>query len=220
MYSRSEQFVLPLSHDEVVHGKGSLYDQMHGDDATRLANLRLLVGLQLLQPGKKLLFMGDELGQRREWSVDREIDWDLLDDAGHAGLAALVGELTTLYREIPALHRDDLADRGFRWLDADDRALSVLSAERHDESGSHLVIACNATPEARSGYLVGLPAPGAWSLRCSSDDRRFGGSGHAVPDEVVATEARWQGQPYRAALELPPLGFVIYEVPGVEGRVH
>jgi alpha-1,4-glucan:alpha-1,4-glucan 6-glycosyltransferase/4-alpha-glucanotransferase len=226
VYSGSEHFMLPLSHDEVVHGKGSLYGQMAGTVAERLANLRLLYGFQFLQPGKKLLFMGDEFGQVREWSVDRALDWDLLDEPDHAGVAALVGALNALYRAEPALHRDDLEDRGFAWLDADDRQHSVLCAERHDDLGSHLVVVCNAIPEPRSGYLVGLSAPGIWSLRCSSDERRFGGSGHPVPATMAATAGAWQGRDFRAALDLPPLGFVIYarprsdSVPGRGERVH
>ena len=211
VYATSEQFLLPLSHDEVVHGKGSLLEQMAGTTPEdRLANLRLLLGYQLLQPGKKLLFMGDEFGQVAEWSVDRALDWDLLSDPGHAGLVALVAHLNALYRDASALHRDDLDDRGFRWLDADDRLQSVLCLERHDGGGAHLVAACNATPRARSDYRVGLPESGAWRLVCSSDEPRFGGSGHPVAAAVTATEHPWRGRPWSALLELPPLGFVIY----------
>ena len=212
VYSRSEQFLLPLSHDEVVHGKGSLYDQMGGDVAQRLANLRLLYGFQLLQPGKKLLFMGDEFAQIREWSVGRPLDWELLDERGHAGIAALVAELNALYRSEPSLHRDDLEDRGFRWVDSADRLQSVICVERHvgESDGGSLVIVCNATPEARPAYVVGLPGPGIWTLRCTSDDVRFGGSGHPAQAKVVAAEEPWHGRRWRAELDLPPLGFVIY----------
>jgi len=227
VYSRSEQFLLPLSHDEVVHGKGSLYDQMGGDVAQRLANLRLLYGFQLLQPGKKLLFMGDEFGQVREWSVGRPLDWELLDEPAHAGIATLVAELNALYRSEPSLHRDDLEDRGFRWVDSADRLQSVICVERHvDESDDgRLVIVCNATPEARSAYVVGLPGRGIWTLRCTSDDVRFGGSGHRARAAVTAVEERWHGRRWRAELDLPPLGFVIYgqgaaKVPEAVARVH
>jgi alpha-1,4-glucan:alpha-1,4-glucan 6-glycosyltransferase/4-alpha-glucanotransferase len=210
VYAASEHYVLPLSHDEVVHGKGPLVDQMAGGELERLANLRLLFGLQLVQPGKKLVFMGDEFGQVREWGVDRELDWDLLDDPRHAGVAALVCELNALYRAVPALHRDDLEDLGFEWLDADDAERGVLCAERHDDRGAAVVVAWNATSEARHGYHVGMRAPGTWTLRCSSDELRFGGSGHPVPATVAATAGAWQGREFRATLELPPLGFVIY----------
>jgi alpha-1,4-glucan:alpha-1,4-glucan 6-glycosyltransferase/4-alpha-glucanotransferase len=210
VYAASERFVLPLSHDEVVHGKGSLVDQMAGEGPEHLANLRLLFGLQLVQPGKKLVFMGDEFGQLREWGVDRELDWDLLDDPRHAGVTALLGELNALYQAVPALHRDDLVDLGFRWLDADDAERGVFCAERHDDRGAAVVVAWNATSEAQHDYLVGLATPGTWTLRCSSHERRFGGSGHPVPATVAASPVAWQGREFRATLELPPLGFVIY----------
>jgi 1,4-alpha-glucan branching enzyme len=210
LYLASEQFVLPLSHDEVVHGKGSLFEQMFGDERQRLAGLRLLYGLQLLQPGKKLLFMGDELGQRREWAHDRSLDWSLLDDPGHAGLARFVAALNELYRAEPSLHRDDQADRGLRWLEADDRERSVFCAERHDGRGGYVVIVCNATPEPRTPYRVGLPVAGAWTLRCSSDDERFGGDGHPVPVTVDADARAWHDRPHSVELSLPPLGFVVY----------
>jgi alpha-1,4-glucan:alpha-1,4-glucan 6-glycosyltransferase/4-alpha-glucanotransferase len=215
VYATSEQFLLPLSHDEVVHGKGSLFDQMAGaDDVERLASLRLLLGYQLVQPGKKLLFMGDEFGQIREWGVDRPVDWALLEDAGHAGVAALVARVNALYLERPPLHRDDLGDRGFRWLDADDQLQGVLCVERHDGEGGHLVAVCNATPAPRRGYRVGLPVAGPWRLLCSSDDERFGGSGYPVATSLSAAEHPWQGRRWSTPLELPPLGFVIYE-PGM-----
>jgi 1,4-alpha-glucan branching enzyme len=211
VYATSEQFVLPLSHDEVVHGKGSLYTQMAGrDDAERLANLRLLFGYQLLQPGKKLFFMGDEFGQVREWGVDRALDWALLDDPGHAGVAALVRHLGALYASSTALHGDDLEDRGFRWLDADDRGRRVLSVERRDGLGAYLVAVCNAGTDPQAGYLVGLPAGGTWRLVCSSDEVRFGGSGHPVAPSLSAGDVPWQGCGWSAALDVPALGFVIY----------
>jgi 1,4-alpha-glucan branching enzyme len=223
VYVTSEQFVLPLSHDEVVHGKGSLDEQMGGgDDAQRLASLRLLFGYQLLQPGKKLLFMGDELGQVREWGVDRALDWELLGDPGHAGLTALVAHLNALYSAAAPLHRDDLEDRGFRWLEADDAPRSVLCIERHDGEGGLLVAVCNAASEPRSGYRVGLATSGAWRLVCSSDEVRFGGSGHAVAPSIDADERPWQGCSWSATMEVPPIGFVIYapESSQVMHQVH
>ncbi|HEV3212410.1 MAG TPA: 1,4-alpha-glucan branching protein GlgB [Acidimicrobiales bacterium] len=211
VYATSEQFVLPLSHDEVVHGKGSLYTQMAGaDDRERLANLRLLFGLQLLQPGKKLLFMGDEFGQVREWGVDRALDWALLDDPGHAGLAALARHLAALYATSTPLHGDDLEDRGFRWLDADEHARRVFAVERRDGRGAHLVAVCNAGTDPQTGYVVGLPTGGTWQLACSSDEERFGGTGHPVVPSLAAADVPWQGRRWSAAVDVPALGFVIY----------
>jgi 1,4-alpha-glucan branching enzyme len=210
VYATSEQFILPLSHDEVVHGKGSLLDQMPGDDWQRFANLRLLFGYQLVQPGKKLLFMGDEFAQPSEWSHEASLDWHLLERAEHRGIAALVARLNALYRSEPALHRDDLLDRGFSWIDGDDRVHSVVSVERHDDATSLLVAVLNATPEPRFDYLVGMPAPGMWSLLVDSDAIEFGGSGHAVIENVETTHEPWHRKADRASLILPPLGFVIY----------
>ncbi len=213
IYSASEQFVLPLSHDEVVHGKGSLLGRMPGDVADRFANLRLLYGLQLLQPGKKLLFMGDEIGQLREWAHDHSVDWHLEAEPRHAGIAALVAALNELYREHPALHRDDLADRGFRWLHADDAAQSCFSVERHDDADDLLVVVLNAGPEDLGGYDVEVSRPGPWRLALSSDDARFGGRGAELPAVVVAGD--------RLACSVPALGFVVYrhgdDAPGSQG---
>jgi 1,4-alpha-glucan branching enzyme len=210
LYATSERFVLPLSHDEVVHGKGSLLSRMPGDDWQRFANLRLLYGFQFAQSGKKLLFMGDEFAQSGEWAHDESIDWHVADQPQHRGVTALLTRLNHLYRESSALHRDDLADRGFAWIDADDRDQSVVCIERFDDQGAHLVIALNATPEPRDDYVVGMPKPGSWSLVLSSDAAEFGGSGHAVRDRVVTSPEPWHRRADRTVLTLPPLGFVIY----------
>jgi alpha-1,4-glucan:alpha-1,4-glucan 6-glycosyltransferase/4-alpha-glucanotransferase len=210
VYATSEQFILPLSHDEVVHGKGSLLGQMPGDDWQRFANLRLLFGYQLVQPGKKLLFMGDEFAQHAEWSHERSLDWHLLERLEHRGVAALVARLNELYRSEPCLHRDDLSDRGFSWIDADDRDHSVFCVERHDDSGSLLVAVLNATPEPRFDYLVGMPHAGTWSLLVDSDAVEFGGSGHTVRESVTTAPEPWHRRADSASLILPPLGFVIY----------
>jgi alpha-1,4-glucan:alpha-1,4-glucan 6-glycosyltransferase/4-alpha-glucanotransferase len=210
VYAYSEQFILPLSHDEVVHGKGSLLDQMPGDDWQRFANVRLLLGYQFVQPGKKLLFMGDEFAQHAEWSHERSLDWHLLERHEHRGIAALVSRLNELYRSEAALHRDDLDDRGFSWISGDDRGQSVACIERHDDGSSMLVALLNATPEPRHDYLVGMPAPGTWTLLVDSDAIEFGGSGHRVCESVETTPEPLHGKADRASLILPPLGFVIY----------
>jgi len=210
VYATSEQFILPLSHDEVVHGKGSLLDQMPGDDWQRFANLRLLFGYQLVQPGKKLVFMGDEFAQRSEWSHERSLDWHLMEQSEHRGIAALIARLNHLYRSEAALHRDDLDDRGFTWINADDADHSVVSILRHDGAGSLLVAVLNATPEPHDDYLVGMPAAGTWSLLVNSDASEYGGSGHAVRQSVETSHEPWHGRADRASLILPPLGFVVY----------
>jgi 1,4-alpha-glucan branching enzyme len=210
VYATTEQFILPLSHDEVVHGKGSLVDQMPGDDWQRFANLRLLLGYQLVQPGKKLLFMGDEFAQRAEWSHERSLDWHLLEQPEHRGIASLVARLNQLYRNEAALHRDDLADRGFSWIDGDDRDHGVVCIERHDGDSAKLVAVLNATPEPRHDYLVGMPASGAWTLLVDSDAPVYGGSGYAVRDVVETIPEPLHRRADRASLILPPLGFVIY----------
>jgi alpha-1,4-glucan:alpha-1,4-glucan 6-glycosyltransferase/4-alpha-glucanotransferase len=210
VYATTEQFILPLSHDEVVHGKGSLVDQMPGDDWQRFANLRLLLGYQLVQPGKKLLFMGDEFAQRAEWSHERSLDWHLLEQPEHRGIASLVARLNQLYRSEAALHRDDLADRGFSWIDGEDRDQSVVCIERHDGGSAKLVAVLNATPEPRHDYLVGMPAPGAWTLLVDSDAPVYGGSGYSVRDVVETIPEPLHRRADHASLILPPLGFVIY----------
>jgi len=210
MYATSEQFVLPLSHDEVVHGKSSLLDKMPGDDWQRFANVRLLLGFQLAQPGKKLLFMGDEFAQRGEWRHDASLDWHQLNDPRHRGIAVLTSDLNSLYTSRAALHRDDRADRGFAWIDGNDREQSVLCIERFDGAGDHLVIVLNATPQPREGYLVGMPAGGRWHLLVNSDDPRYGGSGHRVLADVEALEEPWHGRAHRVELVLPPLALLIY----------
>jgi 1,4-alpha-glucan branching enzyme len=211
VYATHEQFILPLSHDEVVHGKGSLLGQMPGDDWQRFANLRLLYGYQLVQPGKKLIFMGDEFAQQAEWSHERSLDWHLLERPEHRGVAALVARLNELYRSEPSLHRDDLDDRGFSWINGDDPGLSVACVERHDGGDSLLVAVLNATPEPRLDYLVGMPGPGTWTLLVDSDASEFGGSNHFVHESLATTPEPWHGRPDRASLILPPLGFVIYK---------
>jgi alpha-1,4-glucan:alpha-1,4-glucan 6-glycosyltransferase len=210
LYVKSEHFVLPLSHDEVVHGKGSLLAKMPGDRWQQLANLRLLFGFQLSQPGKKLLFMGDEFAQPGEWDHRRSLDWHLLEHAEHLAMARYVAELGALYRSRPPLHRDDLPDGGFRWIDGNDRAQSVLCIERHDGGDGHLVIVLNATPTPRHGYRVGMPLPGRWELVLDSDEPRFGGSGTGAPAVLEADGEPWHDRPQSALLSLPPLGLVIY----------
>jgi 1,4-alpha-glucan branching enzyme len=213
LYAFSEQFVLPLSHDEVVHGKGSLLSRMPGDRWQRFANLRALYAYMWAHPGKKLLFMGGELAQEVEWSHERSLDWHLLDDPMHAGVQALVRELNTAYRAEPALYELDASPEGFVWLEAADAAANVLAFARHGSPEARPVVCvCNFSPVPREGYRVGLPAPGHWKEILNSDEARYGGSGAGNPRGVVAEEEPWHRQEWSAPLTLPPLG-VVWLVP-------
>jgi 1,4-alpha-glucan branching enzyme len=207
MYAFTENFVSPLSHDEVVHGKRSLLDKMPGDDWQRFASVRLLLTYQWTYPGKKLLFMGGELGQPREWDHHSALPWHLADEPRHAGVRALVRDLNRIYRETPALHRLDHDGTGFAWLSWQDDAHSVLCFLRKD-GDAHAVVALNFTPVPRHGYRIGVPQPGRYREILSSDSRYYGGSD--VGNDVVAAEATtWMDQPYSIVVTLPPLGGVV-----------
>jgi 1,4-alpha-glucan branching enzyme len=213
MYAFSENFVLPLSHDEVVHGKGSLLRKMPGDRWQQLANLRALYGYMWAHPGKKLLFMGGELAQEAEWSHDRSLDWHLLEQADHAGVQALVRELNRLYRAEPALWERDSDPSGFRWLEPNDAGANVLAFARFgaDEERT-LVCVCNLSPLPRYGYRLGLPRSGRWWEALNTDSEFFGGSGVGNLGAVEAEATPWHEQPFSAEVTLPPLG-VVWLVP-------
>ncbi|RST87740.1 1,4-alpha-glucan branching protein GlgB [Aquibium carbonis] len=209
VYAYSEKFVLPISHDEVVHGKGSLLGKMPGDRWQRFANLRAYLAFMWTHPGKKLIFMGCEFGQEREWNHDQSLDWHLLDDPMHAGTRALVRDLNALYRSNAALHELDCDPQGFEWLGADDTENSVYSFVRRSGSGEPVVVVCNMTPVPRPGYRVGAPRPGSWSVRLNSDDAEYGGSGAGPKEPVKASPVSWHGRPHSMELDLPPLAVVI-----------
>jgi 1,4-alpha-glucan branching enzyme len=206
VYAWSENFVLPLSHDEVVHGKGSLVGKMPGDHWQRLANLRALLAWMWCHPGKQLLFMGGEIGQEREWSHDASLDWGLLDHPDHQGISNLVGALNRVYRATPALWQRDFTPDGFRWIDATDSDQSVLSFLRVSADGAHLACVANLTPVPHHGYRVGLPRPGRWVEVLNTDAAEFGGSGLGNGGVVVAEEQAWHGLDSSASVTLPPLG--------------
>ena len=212
LYAFSENFILPLSHDEVVHGKGSLLAKMPGDRWQQLANLRALYGHMWAHPGKKLLFMGGELAQEQEWSHERSLDWHLLEEPGHAGVQALVRDLNRIYRAERALWERDFDAGGFAWLEANDAASNVLAYARFAADGSPLVCAANFSPVVREGYRVGLPRGGAWRELLNTDAAAYGGSGVGNPGLVAAGDRAWHEQPWSAELTLPPLG-VIWLVP-------
>jgi 1,4-alpha-glucan branching enzyme len=204
LYAWTENFVLPLSHDEVVHGKGSLVGKMPGDEWQRLANLRALYAWMWAHPGKQLLFMGAELAQEREWSHERSLDWHLLEDAGHRGVRDLLRELNRVAAERPALWQVDTRPDGFTWIDADDADNSVFAFQRSGADGSVVVAVANLTPVPRHGYRVGLPSGGRWVDILNTDDARWGGS-DVTQRTVEADGTPWQGQPHSAVLTLPPL---------------
>ena len=210
VYAASENYLLPLSHDEVVHGKYSLADKMPGDAWNKMANLRLLLADLAAQPGKKLLFMGGEFGQWREWSHDRELDWDLLDHRLHRGVQRLVAALNRLYRDEPAMHvLDEEAHAGFEWVDCHDAEASVLSFVRKGAKDDPPILAIfNFTPIPRRGYRVGAPVPGAWSEVLNTDRAEFGGSGMPTAARADTIPAPLHGRPQSLVLDLPPLAAV------------
>jgi 1,4-alpha-glucan branching enzyme len=208
MYEYSEHFIMPLSHDEVVHGKGTLLGKMPGDEWQRFANLRTLLAYQYTRPGKPLLFMGSELGSYREWNHDTSLDWHLEARPLNGGLMRFLGDLGMVYRERSELWRRDPDLEGFRWLDADDRDQSVYAYLRRDGDQVTIVL-LNLTPIPRPGYRAGAPLPGRYALVLSSDDQKYGGGGYGVEQELETESAGWQHQPASLRVSLPPLGAVL-----------
>ncbi|HTL55235.1 MAG TPA: 1,4-alpha-glucan branching protein GlgB [Candidatus Limnocylindrales bacterium] len=213
LYHHHENFILPLSHDEVVHGKGSLLGRMPGDDWRRFANLRLLLGYQWCFPGKMLLFMGGEFGQSDEWNANAELDWWLL-NAGpyHLGLQHFVADLNKFYAGAPSLWKSDYDVSGFYWLDCSDTENSVLSFVRQEAGSSNpLAVILNLTPVPRYRYRIGLPRPGKWLEALNSDAATYGGSNVGNLGGVVATQHKSHHQPYSAEFTLPPLSITVFQ---------
>ncbi len=207
LYSFHENFVLPLSHDEVVHGKGSLIGKMPGDEWQRFANLRLLFAYMYAQPGKKLMFMGCEFGQVREWGHDSSLEWHVLQYPVHSGVQNWVAELNRAYREEPGLHVLDNNAGGFEWVDCNDSLTSTISLLRKTESPQDTVlVVCNFTPVVRTGYRVGVPTGGYWRELLNSDAKEYGGTGIGNLGGVHAEATEAHGRPYSLRLTLPPLG--------------
>ena len=210
-YAFTENFILPLSHDEVVYGKKSLLEKMPGDDWRKFANLRLLLGWFYTHPGKKLLFMGGEFGQRREWGHDDGLDWDLLTKESHAGVRNWVKDLNRLHRREPALHTKDFSPKGFEWIDCSDTDNSILVFLRKSSgSGRTLMVICNLTPVPRYKYRVGFPSEGFWKELLNSDAAEYGGSGVGNLGGVPVKPIDSHGRPYSALLTLPPLSLAIF----------
>ena len=208
-YAFNENFMLPLSHDEVVHGKGSLINKMPGDAWQQFANLRLMYGHMWAHPGKKLLFMGAEFGQRREWNHDEALDWQALQGDQHRGLQRWVEDLNRLYRSEPALYQLDFDASGFQWIDAQDSEASVLSYLRKARDGTAVLVVANFTPVPRENYLVGIPHAGHWAEQLNSDALLYGGSGVGNQGGVDSVPVSAHGFYQALNLRLPPLGILV-----------
>jgi 1,4-alpha-glucan branching enzyme len=211
LYAFSENFVLPLSHDEVVHGKGSLLTKMSGDDWQKFATLRAYYAFMWAYPGKKLLFMGQEFAQRSEWNHNQSLDWHLLEHEPHRGVQSVIRDLNRLYAEIPALHARDCEGEGFEWMNADDAENSVFSWARYDGAGGPIVVCvCNFTPVRRDNHIVPFPKPGRWREVMNTDAHQYGGSGAGNLGGIEASGGPTAGKPASASLTLPPLATVYF----------
>ena len=215
IYAFTENFMLPLSHDEVVHGKGSLLDKMPGDLWGKFANLRLLYGYMYGHPGKKLLYMGSEIAQWREWSHEASLDWHLMNWRDHQGIFKLVSDLNALYRAEPALHEIDFEWQGFDWLELHDWENSVLSFLRRARNGDSYVVVCNFTPVPRYDYRIGVPNGGFYRELLNTDAEVYGGSNLGNHGGVWAQPEAHSGRPYHLSLRIPPLGVLFLRTPGV-----
>ncbi len=213
VYAFNENFVLPISHDEVVHGKGSLLHKMPGDRWQKLANVRVFLGYMFAHPGKKLLFMGCEFAQEREWNHDQSLDWHLLEDPSHAGIQRLVRDLNALYRTTPALYQQDFSSAGFEWIDHRDSAHSVLSFIRRGlNPNAVMLVVCNFTPNVWQGYRLGVPRAGTYREVLNTDSAHYGGSNQGTPLSCATTEpASCHGKPDSVVVTLPPLACVFFE---------
>jgi 1,4-alpha-glucan branching enzyme len=212
LYAFSENFVLPLSHDEVVHGKGSILSRMPGDDWQKFANARAYFAFMWGHPGKKLLFMGQEFGQWSEWNFDGQLDWPLLQSPPHTGLKSLICDLNRVYRSLGALHARDCESQGFRWIVADDADQSVYAWVRFGApTDAPLAIISNFTPVPRLNYRIGLPKPGRWREILNSDAHSYGGSGYGNFGSVIAQDIPSHGYPYSAEIAIPPLATIYFQ---------
>jgi 1,4-alpha-glucan branching enzyme len=212
IYAFSENFILPLSHDEVVHGKGSLLGKMPGDRWQKFANLRAYLAFMWTHPGKKLLFMGGEFGQKREWNHDQSLDWHLLADESHRGVQSLVRDLNHLYRSVPSLHQLDCEPEGFEWIDGGNHAQSLLSYIRYGKPGAApAVVVCNFTPQVHHGFRLGVPKGGRWTEKLNSDSAGYGGSNVGNFGEIEARKKSAHGRPFSIEITVPPLATVVFE---------
>jgi len=209
VYAFTENFILPFSHDEVVHGKGSMPNKVPGDDWQKFANLRSLYGYMFAHPGKKLLFMGLEFGQWEEWNYDQSLDWNQAQYMPHRGLQLLVRDLNRLHSEVPALHEVDFEPHGFEWLDCNDASQSTLSFIRRDKHGGFIVVVVNLTPVVRQGFRLGVPEPGHYHELLNTDAEIYGGSNAGNAGGAYAGDIGWMGRPHSVELTLPPLSCLV-----------
>jgi 1,4-alpha-glucan branching enzyme len=212
LYSYTENFVLPFSHDEVVHGKRSLLDKMPGDGWQKFANLRLLLTYQMTYPGKKLNFMGNEIAQGHEWKVGTELDWHLLGREQHKGVQSLLRDLNHMYRGVAALHELDFSPEGFAWVDCNDADQSVLSYRRIARDGSCVVVVLNFTPVPRQGYRIGVPQKGCYREIFNSDSHYYGGSNMGNGLGMDTADIGWNGDQQSLVLTLPPLAGIVLQL--------
>ncbi|MDX6275997.1 MAG: 1,4-alpha-glucan branching enzyme, partial [Nocardioidaceae bacterium] len=210
-YAWSEHFILPLSHDEVVHGKGSLWQRMPGDAWNKAAGVRALLAFMWAHPGKQMLFMGGEFGQESEWAESRSLDWHQLDDPLHVGVLGLVSDLNALYRSAPALYSADSRPEGFRWIDASDVGGNVICFLRIGADGSQLACIANFSGQPHQDYRVGLPLPGTWLEVLNTDAEIYGGSGVGNLGAVESVTEPWHGLPASALVQLPPSGVLWFQ---------
>jgi len=210
MYAFTENFMLPLSHDEVVHGKGSLLGRMPGDEWRKFANLRLMFTYMFMHPGSKLLFMGGEFGQSSEWNHEKSLDWHLLDYDVHKGVQKLVRDLNRFYKTEPALYQYQFEQKGFSWIDYDDRENSVMAFQRQGDGKENLlIVVCNFTPETRRHYRIGVPFRGSWKEIFNSDHQQYAGSGVLNEGLLLTSPVKYHGRDYSISLTLPPLGISV-----------
>jgi 1,4-alpha-glucan branching enzyme len=215
LYAFTENFILPFSHDEVVHGKGSMFARAPGDDWQKAATLRALYGFMYAHPGKKLMFMGTEFGQRREWNYDNSLDWHLLEDRFHGGLSAFVRDLNRAYTSEPALHEVDFEAAGFSWLDCNDNENSTLSFIRRGRDGRTPIVAVlNFTPVQRDGYRIGVPLPGTYTELLNSDAEIYGGGNVGNSGAVDTEPFASHGHPQSLRLKLPALSCLLLKPEG------
>jgi 1,4-alpha-glucan branching enzyme len=208
-YAFTENFMLPLSHDEVVHGKGSLIGKMSGDEWQQFASLRLMFGYLWTHPGKKLLFMGGEFGQKREWAHDESLEWHVLQYPLHAGVKQWVRDINQVYRESAALYTLDFSNEGFQWIDCNDAQASTLAYLRKGRNGEQVLVVCNFTPMPRDNYIVGAPRAGRWRERLNSDAKEYGGSGIGNFGSIETSPLPAHGQFHSLSLRLPPLAVLV-----------
>lgn len=211
-YAFSENFMLPLSHDEVVYGKGAIIDRMPGDEWQKFANLRMLYAYMFTHPGTNLLFMGDELAQRTEWSIERGVEWGLTKLPRHQGLQLLIQDLNKYYKETPAIYQNQFAQEGFEWVSHDDGENSMIAYIRKGNSEhKHQLVVCNFTPVVREAFKIGVTGKGKWKEILNSDAKKYGGSGVCNEKLLVANDTSWHGKTYSLTMTIPPLATIIFE---------